>query len=267
MSVCVVAEYPWSAALPQAQQEPPGVIICSDTRVTAGGGQLLPWMCSKQEPVAKNILVCYTTSSNAAATIRALKDTPTPWSLAAIGESLRNTHGRYGGTAELVAAVWRNARHQILELMPPDFRPLLRRGIVGIGDRQVLEWFRENFVDVPPPDAAAGFSPQALESLSRMIGRPVELPPPRFPIGQAALSVAAAFVEGIRVAGGSTVGLPVQVMTVQSGEIRAWGVTATVDQTQWESVTIDRDHVRVPKAKPPACPQDRDRRTAVQLYD
>ena len=119
VSVCVVAQFPWSAIRSVTETEPPGAIICSDTRITADGQKIIPWFCSKLEPIGKNLAVCYT-SSNAAATILALKTVGQYSNVKRVGNSLRDAHERYGGITELIAVVSRRDQApQLLELMPP----------------------------------------------------------------------------------------------------------------------------------------------------
>ena len=86
MSVCVVAQFPWSAIRSVTESEPPGAIICSDTRLTADGQKVGPSLWSKQEPIGKNIIVCYT-SSNTAATILGLKRVRQQSNVKRVGDS------------------------------------------------------------------------------------------------------------------------------------------------------------------------------------
>lgn len=268
MSVCVVAQFPWSTIRSVTTNEPPGVIVCSDTRIVAGK-KVIPWLCSKQEPIGKNILVCYT-SSNAAATSFGLKRVRHDSNVKRIGISLKQAHERYGGITEAIAVVWR--RHQtpqILELMPPRYIPRPRQGIIGIGDREVLHWFCDNFVADPPEDLVTPPPPALLEAIAQAMGHPFVLPPARFPIKQAALQVAAAFTEGIRLAGGPTVSLPVQVMTISDGQVRGHGISASADLENWESLTAEREEVRVVRPNPPTLKkreQDEVPRKAMQLF-
>ena len=267
MSVCIVAQFPWHAILGVTEAEPPGAIVCSDTGISSAGQQASPFLCSKQEPIGKNIVVCYT-SSNAAATILGLKKVRNHWNVKRIGESLRDVHRKKGGTAEVIAVVSRKGQApQILELMPPRYIPHPRRGVVGIGDRAVLDWFRGNFVEDPTPELEAQrLPPEAVEGLAHFMGHPVEFPPITYPLEQAALSLTAAFTEGIRISGGPTVSLPVQVMTISGGEPRALGVTTTADLENWEDVTADRADVRIPRPVPPVMQPDDTKRSAVQLF-
>jgi hypothetical protein len=266
VSVCVVAQYPWSAIRTLSEGEPPGAIVCSDTRIISGR-RVIPWLCSKQEPMGKNILVCYT-SNNATATIFGLSRVRTDWNLTRIGESVRTVHKTFGGFSELLAVVSRKAQPpSILELMPPEYDPHPLTGIVGIGDGDVLRWFRDNFVPDPTPALLAGRPPQeAIDSLARQFGQPIRLPPITYPIEQAALSVVAALSEAIRVAGGPTVSLPVQVMTASASHLQAWNVHSTADLKTWEKVTAEREDVRIPGGDPQRANQFVGARSATQLF-
>lgn len=267
MSVCVVAEYPWGAIRALSEREPRGAIVCSDTRIS-NGRRVISWLCSKQEPIGKNILVCYT-SNNATATIFGLSRVRTHWNLKRIGESVRTAHESFGGFSEVIAVVWRKAQPpSILELMPAKYEPHPLTGIVGIGDGDVLQWFRNNFVPDPTPKLLASRPPQeALDSFARQFGHPpIHLPPLTYSIDQAALAVAAAFSEAIRVAGGPSVSLPVQVMTVSGSHVQAWTVHSTADLKTWEKVTAERQDVRIPGGLPPRMRQFNGSRSATRLF-
>jgi hypothetical protein len=181
-----------------------------------------------------------------------------------IGVALKETHNRYGGITELLAVAWRKQRPpQLLELMPPQYSPRPRTGVVGIGDPAVLDWFRLNFRATPDPPYA--LSPEDLEALSRAVGKPVTYDPPPYTIDEAALNVGAALSEGIGQAGGVTVGLPIQIMTVTLGTVRTFGITSTTDVQTWEDITVDRATLRVPSADPPVVAKDPSSRSAAQL--
>jgi hypothetical protein len=223
----------------------------------------MTWLFSKQRLVAPNILVCYT-SSNGAATTRALNSCWGARNLKRIGVALKETHNRYGGITELLAVVWRKQlASELLELMPPQYAPQPRTGVVGIGDPAVLDWFRLNFRATPDPPHT--LSAEDLEALSRAVGTPVTYNPPPYTIDEAALSVGAALSEGIRQAGGFTVGLPIQIMTVTLGTVRTFGITSTSDLQTWEDITVDRATLRLPCAHPPVVAKDPNPRSAAQL--
>jgi len=265
MSVCVVAQYPWQAAQSFTTGQPNGVIVCSDTRVTSGN-RSLAWICTKQLLLARNILSCYT-SSNLYATSHALRQSFRTRDLRKVGRALKDTHKIYGGTTEFLAVVARAGRApQVLELMSPHYAPKLRRGILGIGDSSVLDWFGANFDPQQGPPPAPVLPTKAIESLERLVGGPVEFPPVEFTIDDGALKVAAALSEGIAQSGGPTVGLPIQVMTVCEGIVRRLGVTTTADLISWSDITADPATVRFPRGTPPQTQQDTTHRTARQLF-
>jgi len=223
----------------------------------------MTWLFSKQRLLAPNILVCYTTNNGAATTL-ALNSNWGARNLKRIGAALRETHERYGGLTELIAVVWRKRiPPQILELMPPHYVPRSRTGVIGIGDPAVLEWFRLNFRAAPDPPYVP--STEELESLSRAVGSPVTYSVPPYTIDEAALNVGAALSEGIRQAGGITVGLPIQVMTVARGAVRTIPITSTTDLKTWEDLTVDPSGVRVPAPNPPVVAKDPRPRSASQL--
>lgn len=263
MSVCVVAQYPWPGIEKQAAKEHPGAIVCTDTRVTQGS-KALPWLFSKQRLFAPNILVCYT-SNNAPATTLALNKSWGARKVKTIGETLRSVHDQYGGITELIAVVWRRRQPpSILELMPPDYRPEPRSGIVGIGDPGSLAWFKENLRPAPEPPPT--LSAKDWDALERAAGGPL-LPyePPPYIIDDAALNVGAAIAAGIDAAGGPTVAWPIQVMTVQDGDVKSHQLTATEDMRNWETITADSDALKLAAVPPPILRRDQGKRSAIQL--
>lgn len=258
----MVAQYPWASIERQAAKEPPGAIVCTDTRVTQGS-KALPWLFCKQRLFAPNILVCYT-SSNAPATTLALHKSWGARKVRAIGQCLKEVHDKYGGITEPIAVVWRKRQPpQILELMPPSYHPTPRFGIVGIGDQGVLQWFKGNFRAAPDPPPA--LSHEDWQALARAVGGPITYEQRSYTIEEAALNVGAALAEGISQAGGPTVALPIQVMTVSRGVVTAHQLTATTDLQNWESITVDPDVLKVSAIKPPVTGQDRRSRSAIQL--
>ncbi|MHB1195085.1 MAG: hypothetical protein ACYC6F_18840 [Longimicrobiales bacterium] len=260
MSVCIVAEYPWRNIRNMPGLELPGVVVCSDTRVLHGR-QVTPWLASKQKPVAKNIFVCYT-SSNLFATLTAVDASLGTRSVSRIGKALRQAHENYGGASEMLAVVWtRKLPPQVLELMPPSYAPTVRRGVVGIGDRAVLVWVRDNFPEDDQTEEQQAF----LERLRTRVSESIVFPEPHYPIEQASMQVVAALTEGIRVAGGPSVSLPVQAAVVNNGSARALDVMMSPDARTFEEVTIrDRD-ATLPSLRPIRVAEDRIRRTALQI--
>jgi hypothetical protein len=265
MSVCIVAQYPWSAVRDLADGEPAGAVMCSDTRLTSSQKIRYPFW-SKQEPIGRNIVVCFT-SSNAAATVRGLGAVKGSWSLRRVGESLLKVHQRYGGCTELLAVVTRREQApSILELMPPAYKPRPRRGIVGIGDFAVLSWFHRNFPEYGPAELRSQLEPEVLEKIANAFGGQYPCKQPSLPIEYAVLHIAAVFSEAIRRAGGPTVSLPVQVMTVSRGESRSMDINSTEDFETWEPLTVERAKVRLVRPNPPVTRHAGSKRTASQLF-
>jgi hypothetical protein len=186
-----------------------------------------------------------------------------------VGQALKEQHDAFGGFTELLAVVSPGtAAPQVLELMPQDYKPTPRAGIIGIGDGAVLNWITENFPTDPPHDAASALSPEAIASLMRVVDGPITLPAPSFTIDEAALRVTAALSEGIREAGGPTVDLPLQVMTVEAGGlIRAIGIGSTADLETWDDVTAESTDLVFPKLALSPMPRFHTHRTAVQVLD
>ena len=263
MSVCLVAEYPWPQIRHLRGLEEPGVVVLSDTRLSSPDGRpWTPWVVAKQGAVERNIFVCYT-SSHVGVTIRALSATVSRRDVKRVGAALRELHQRHGGATELLVVVWRRRqRPQVLEVMPPGYAPRKRTGVVGIGDRAVLEWIRENLPDVAETERQQKF----VESFrGRMPG--IQVPEPRYGIDQAAMQLVAAMYEGITQAGGSTVGLPVQLALVHRGEVRVENVAMTADLTTWEEVAILPHQLKMPKLQLVRMAEDNAKRTAVQIFD
>jgi hypothetical protein len=219
MSVCVVAEYPWKAVRTLLGSEPPGMIMCSDTLVVAGQPQQpLDILLAKQYDLSRNLVVCYA-SSNVDATVRAVVRCAGTSNVRRLGEVLRESHKKYLGVTELLACVWETGgeRQQILEVMPPSYEPRPRSGIVGIGDRDVLERFKGVFVEDPTPHIPGEATPEMLENVSKSFGYRVDVGP-RFPIQKAATEVVSAFTEAIEDVASPTVALPVHpIMITKEG--------------------------------------------------
>ena len=262
MSVCIAAQYPWPQIRHLRGLEPPGVVVLSDTRLSSSGGRVLPWVAAKQGSLKRNIFVCYT-SSNVAVTSRALAASVASRDVKRIGSTLRDAHERYGGATELLVVVWRRKMPpQVLELMPPLYRPQRRTGVVGIGDRAVLGWFKDILPDLKQVEKQQEF----LEAMrERMHG--AVLPEHRYGIEKASMQLVAAFHEAILRAGGPTVGLPVQVAIIHLG--RAWPLNAamTADLEHWEEVAILPSQVNVPSFRLVRTPVDRSPRSAIQLFE
>jgi hypothetical protein len=238
-------------------------VVLSDTRLsTPSGRPLTPWIAAKQGAVKRNIFVCYT-SSNVGVTIHALRASVPRRNVKDVGATLRDMHARYGGATELLVVVWtRKLRPQVLEVMPPKYVPRKRTGVVGIGDRAVLEWIRQNLPDVAETERQQEF----VESMrDRMPG--MQLPEHRYGIDQASMQLVGAFYEGITKAGGSTVGLPVQLALVHRGEVRAENVAMTADLKTWEEVAILPHQLKMPKLPLVRTTADNAARTARQIFE
>lgn len=262
MSVCIVAEYPWRQIAHLQGLEIPGVVVLSDTRLTASGGRVLPWIAAKQGPLKRNVFVCYT-SSNVGVTLRTLSASVHRRDLRAVGAMLRELHERYGGITELLAVVWkRNFQPQVLELMPPQYIPRKRTGVVGIGDRAVIEWFTANLPAVDETERQQHFLD---EMRARMPG--VTFPEHRFGIDQAAMQLVACLHEGITQVGGVTVGLPVQLALVHMGQVRVENVVMTADLTTWNEVAILPTRIKMPKLPLARTTVDDMPRSAVQIFE
>lgn len=268
MSVCVVASYPWAKIAGLADLDEPGVVVCSDTRATQGSDVLI-WKFSKQRLTAPNILVCYTTS-HGAATTAALQQSWGRRDVRRISEALKVSHATYGGLTELLVVVWRRGgTPQILELMPPSYRPQPRSGIIGIGDPGPLEWFRANFEEDPRPRLELSTpTPELVFAVAQHFGEPIEFPSVRYTIRDAALSVGSALTVGIQTSGGRTVGLPIQAMIVHRGEVEQIPIVmSSADLKDFSSVTVEHHETKLPAPVFPRIPLDGARRRATQLFD
>lgn len=267
MSVCVAATYPWKQIEDLPWLEAPGVIVCSDTRPSSNG-VALAWKFNKQRLVARNILVCYTTSHGSATTLALHRSWGTK-SVKRIGEELKSVHARLGGLTELIAVVWRGSNiPQILELMPPDYRPHARSGIVGIGDPGALAWFAENFRADPRPELEREVpTDDMLTALERQFGHRVDFPPPEYSIDSAALNVGAALASAIEQVGGATIGLPIQLMVVAAGTVRQVPLVAFADlQKPARHITVDHGATKLPPAQFARARKESGVRSAIQLF-
>lgn len=268
MSVCVVAQFPWAAIRNVTKSETRGVVVCSDTQTTIKGRKGNAGICSKQESLANNIFICYT-SNNLYATVSGLKKVPNVKNVKNIGNALKEAHKRDGGFTELIVVVSRRYQPaKILELMPPHYKPKHRTGVIGIGDRTVLQSFRENFFDQPRPDLLElPLSPEACRNFEQASG--VRYTPPRYRIVDAATNVMAALSEGIGIANSLTVGLPIQVSYIIGGKVR-WSkafTSAASDTKKWKQITLDREDARIPHCGRPTMRSINYNSTAVQLFD
>jgi len=266
MTACIVSGFPWAAIADVTTAESPGAIICNDTRVTTNRGEADSRAWAKQELVARNIVVCYT-SNNLGATATALSRVMGTKGTRNIGIALRNAHSQQGGFTEVLAVVWRGRhRPQILELMPPNYEPRPRRGVLGIGDADILHEFRKQFFDQPRPDLLRPFSEEVRARISSEIGRPYQ--GPRYTVHDAAGNVAAALVDAIQICRKPAVALPVQLSTVSHGQLMRHWATESVDEGKtWNKVSAGPDEVRPFPIGTSMAPTHMATRTAVQLFE
>jgi hypothetical protein len=269
MSVCLVAEYPWKAVSPLIGREPPGLIMCSDTLVVAGRPQQpLDILLAKQYDLSRNLIVCYA-SSNVDATVRALVRCAGTSNVRRLGEVLRESHEKYGGATELLACVWETGgeRQQILEVMPPSYEPRPRSGIVGIGDRAVLERFKEVFREDPSPNLPIEPTPEMLENISKAVGHPVDFGP-RYPIQKAIGEVMSAFTEAIEDVESHTVALPVHALTITKEGLTPYQAVLRSAPGKYRTLTTPTDKLSLlNRFKVPKAERDFEPREAKQLFE
>ncbi|HEY0929196.1 MAG TPA: hypothetical protein VGE27_04705 [Gemmatimonas sp.] len=265
MSVCIIAAFPWDCVKNRAGISAPGVVVCSDTRVTYGK-TIGPWWLTKQSMIARNIVVCYT-SSHAEATSLAISKSIGSKTVKRIGDNLRAAHAAHGGFTELVAVVWRQKQTpQVLELMPPKYAPAVRTGIIGIGDGAVLDSFKVHFrADLDPEPEVPGREQMEL-AWERQFGKKLVWPTPFLPIETAAKHVVEALSGAIENAGGPTVALPVQLMTITQERVQQLQATSTADLVTWSDVTTSIDKTRFAPVKPAHVAISSPKRSAVQLF-
>ena len=266
MSISIVAAYPWAKAVALAKGQPSGVVVCTDTRLTVGDRPGTP-IYSKQRLQSPNIVVAFT-SSHVQTTELALQRAHGSRSVKAIGESLKKQHASFGGFTELIAVVWRSDLvPRVLELMPPDYRPVSRSGVIGIGDRPALEWFRQFGVEDPEKREGQGTPSQDfVDSVEKHFGW--RWTPPPFTLHEAGALTTATLASAIEHAGGPTVSLPVQCWIIQGGTVEVLPVMRTADLKQWTELTAKQ---RTLKKLPPSPRRigevQRAARRAVQLFD
>ena len=144
MTTCVVAQFPWTAIRNVTKLETKGIIVCSDTRLTTNE-KPIEGIYSKQGKLSSNHYICFT-SSNLSATLEAISKVDNTKSVKRIGNALRVIHGECGGFTQMIVIVshiFHPAR--ILELTPPNYTPKRRTGVIGIGNKDVLELFKKTF--------------------------------------------------------------------------------------------------------------------------
>jgi hypothetical protein len=213
------------------------------------------------------MVVTYT-SENVYATTQALASVKAARNVRTYGSALSDWHHHHGGYAEVLVAVWRRKlRPQILELMPMAYKPAPRTGIVGIGNRAVLQHFQSEFDPNPEDWMEPEVPAEAWKRLEAQLGHPIIPPPRTFPIERAALTMAAVFSTAIEQVGGGSVGLPVQVMVISHGEARAQQIDSTGDLSEWESITPGNRPLRSVLTQRGRAPQCRHALSALQLFD
>ncbi|HEX3036972.1 MAG TPA: hypothetical protein VHT73_17935 [Thermodesulfobacteriota bacterium] len=229
-------------------------------------GYIYPILAPKQLGFSQNLVACYT-SSHLYATIAALDKVIETKDVKKIGKSLKEIHAKYGGITELIAVVWRrpNFVPQILEVMPPEYKPKPRTGIMGIGDRRVLQRFKELFREDPSDSCPIEPTPQMIENISKAVGYPVTFGS-RFPIGQAFAQIAGAFSQAIEEVNSPSVGLPIQITMITKTGIYSREALIRRSEGVWGRFTARREELALPTNEPTVINQQTDRRTAVQLF-
>lgn len=241
MSVAIVAKFPSRGTRLLAEIEPPSVHLLTDTRVSSkSGGKRTVWdiKAPKQYRLSENLIICYT-SSHFFPTIKAsdqkAKD-PSCWhgaystinDIKKMGQIFKDQHDKYGGLSEVLAVIWEKDCEdpKIFELMHPDYKPVLRNGIIGIGQQDVLDRFKELYNQKPFGIVGTKGTGDIMSSLI----------------------VASAFKQAIEEAdSNSTVGLPIQLTVVTKDKMsaRKLGILRN-GMTEPEPLTIEDDEVALP---------------------
>lgn len=265
MTACVVAQFPWTAISNVTKLETRGIIACSDTRLTKNK-EPVSGVFSKQGKLPSKHYICLT-SSNLYATLSALKKVDKTKNVKKIGNALREIHDKYGDITEMIVIVSRRFQSaKILELMPPNYKPMHRTGVIGIGDRAVLQSFRENFFEQPRPDLLQPpLPPEGRRNLERITDMPYT--PPRYRINDGTLNVIQALSEGIRIANSLTVGLPIQAVYISNCIVQPVNAHISSDGEIWKQITADRKNVQIPHCRPFSMENDAEKRTTQQLFD
>ena len=170
----------------------------------------------------------------------------------------------------MLACVWSTGGHgpQILEVMPPSYEPRPRTGIVGIGDRAVLQRFKEVFRENPSPHIPIETTLEMLENISKAFGYTVDFGS-WFPIYSAIAAVTSAFTEAIEDVESPTVALPVHALTITKEGCTPYHaylhVTGKPDEGHWLTTPTDKLDLLEPIVS--RAPKDFAPREAVQLFD
>ena len=263
--MCIIAQYPWKAVAHLIGDnppgfEPPGLIMCTDTLVVESQSHKpFDFLLTKQYGLSRNLIVCYA-SSYVDVTMRALRRCKGTSNVRRLGSVLRELHTYYGGVTELLACVWSTGGQapQILEVMPPSYEPRPRTGIVGVGDRTVLEKFKEVFT-------------KEIEHICKVYA------PPSVPFGmQLSIGGATAFIdsvlsEAIEEVKSPTVALPTHALTITKLGYSVFHVhtRSPGDPGIWRQLTTPTENlsileptsVKMPKNFAPR------KRKAVQLFE
>ena len=262
-----MAEYPWRAVKTLVGQEPPGAILCCDTRVSDGEGYIFPMWLAKQRSFSPNLIACYT-SSNIYVTTAALDRESNTRNVKRLGDSLRELHKVYGGITELIIVVCRKGatRPQILEVMPKAYKPVPRRGVIGIGDTKILQRFRELFKEDPSNSCPIEPTPEMIENISRAVGHQVDFGC-RFPLQQAAAEIVSALSQAVEEVQSLTVELPLQVTTISKAGVSSKEAMIRRGPGAWERLTARHAELSLPANPPVRSPSESRRRAAVQLFE
>lgn len=253
MSVCIVAQYPWQAVKELVGSEPPGAIICSDTRASSTSGYIFPILLAKQIGFSKNLITCYT-SSHVDATVAAFNKVGSTRNIKKIGQALKQAHSKFGGTTALIATVWhkKNPTPKILEVMPPEYIPKPCFGIVGIGHIGILHRFKELMEEDPTRGLPIEPTPQIINGLSKFLGEPVHFRS-RFPLMKAGARIGAMLSQAIEELNHFSVGLPIQLTTISKGKVEAWEGKIRRQPGKWDPIT-DNDKLVLPYRVPHQIP-------------
>ena len=283
MSVCVVGKYPWQAVREYGIDNPYSVFIVSDSRLVFPDPQIansyrpLPHKMRKQRVLSDNLIVCYTGSNanKTTAAIDRVQRAPTtngPGSLSTvrdirrIGEFLRKEH-EAGGFTELIAVIWqrRYPVPQVFEVMPKEYRPKAREGVIGIGDHSVLQRFLDVFRN-PPPNLL-----QVLESNELL--RQLKHPPPGVQTSPEQPRPRESGIELFRALrtvmdeGWPTVGYPLEFKELTNKGIEPISAVIRREPGQWDKVTAKRGELTLPLSARVKGEPSTGNRTAVQLAD
>lgn len=242
--MCLVATYPWREIREDAAGQPPGAIVCSDTRLTRLSRPPAPMegAYAKQYLVGPTLYVCFT-SSNVSATAHALSHRKAMRGLKFLGERLQLVHEERGGLTQLLAVTFKAPKApRVYALTPPAYTPVRRFGVIGIGAPRVLEWVRENRAPVPREPEELTLYREQLRAANpnNFIAQPA-----KHGLQNAAMRLAAVLQEAIREVHDATVALPLHVSTFSHGEREEMEIAmSNEDVTRWQAITVRRSELR-----------------------